>query len=148
MADSDPVNFTMGAARQVRESVRVTQRIAHNERGRERKWPIPEDGLSSGFGVIDFEITDIIRGRGLLCNAVEAIVLNVACGVTGVAVNDVITVWDDRLCRFQLPMNLLIGVQGTAIRMNTVTTFYDGGAEQETPCHWAVLTLCCVEEAL
>lgn len=44
MADTDPVNFSMGAARQIRDVVRTVQRMPGNERGRGRRWPIPEDG--------------------------------------------------------------------------------------------------------
>lgn len=47
MADTDPVNFSMRAARAIHQSVRVTQQLGHNERGRGRRWPIPEDTSGS-----------------------------------------------------------------------------------------------------
>ncbi len=45
MADTDPVRFTLGAARQTRDAVRFVQRMPKNERGRQRRYPLPEEGI-------------------------------------------------------------------------------------------------------
>lgn len=147
MADTDPVNFTMGAARQVRESVRVTQRIAHNERGRGRKWPIPEDGGGSGAEIISFEIIDVVRGIGFLCNAMECTVVGVNCNLQDPVVGDTVIVWDGPTCSFNLPFELLYLQRGYAVRMTTPADYFsDGGLESERPCRWEVLRMCCSEE--
>lgn len=44
MSDSDPVNLSMGAARRTANAVRAWERTATVERGKNRQWPIPEDG--------------------------------------------------------------------------------------------------------
>lgn len=147
MADTDPVNFSMGAARQIRESVRVTQRMAHDERGRGRKWPIPEDGNGSGATIISFQIVDVVRGVGFLCNAMECIVIGVNCGLTTPAEGDTVIVWDGPSCSFNLPFELLDGQYGYAVRMTTPADYFaDGGLESERPCRWEVLRMCCAEE--
>jgi hypothetical protein len=112
--------------------------------------------LSRGSGdeIIMFEITEIIRGKGLLCNAVEATVLNVSCNLTSPAVGDTVEIWDSLGCTFNMPMELLIGVRGYAVRMTTPDAystlgqeqFGDGGPQPETPCRWEATRLCCVEE--
>lgn len=147
MSDSDPVNFSMGAARQIRESVRVTQRLAHGGPGKQRRYPVPEDGGGSGATIIAFEIIDVVRGIGFSCNAMLCLVTGVHCDATSPSIGDEITVWDGMTCAFDLPFELLDGKTGYAVRMTTPASyFYDGGAESERPCRWEVLRLCCTEE--
>lgn len=116
-----------------------------------RWYIIPEGG--SGTPVVMFVIDDILRGDGLLCNAVEATVLNVSCNLGSPAVGDSIEVWDSLGCVFNCPMELLIGVRGYATRMTTPPDGSDladeqfpSGPQPETPCRWEVTALCCVEE--
>lgn len=108
----------------------------------------PISGGGDG-AIIAFEITDIYRGFGLNCNAVEAVVLNVSSG-SGVAEGDEIIVWDiDLGCNFALPPNLLIGLRGKASRMtNNVDPYTWVGPDTipEGPTRWEVIRLCCAEE--
>lgn len=109
-------------------------------------------GRACGGGdgaIIAFQVTDIYRGFGLNCNAVEAVVTNVSSG-SGVAEGDSIIVWDiDLGCNFALPPNLLIGLKGKASRMtNNVNPYTWVGPDTipEGPTRWEVIRLCCSEE--
>lgn len=114
------------------------------------QWVIVSGGDGDG-AIIAFEITDIYRGFGLNCNAVEAVVTNVSSGA-GVAEGDEIIVWDiDLGCNFALPPNLLIGLKGKASRMvNNVNPYTWIGPDTipEGPTRWEVIRLCCAEEEL
>ena len=112
---------------------------------------------SGGTPTISFEITDILRGKGLLCNAVEAKVLGVSCNYSGVSPCDIVVVWDGLLQAFAVPMELLIGVKGYATLMKTpdeystcldFVEFNDGGIQSDRPCRWEVISLGCPEEVL
>lgn len=115
---------------------------------------IAKSANTSTIGLkVQFVITDIYRGIGLNCNAVEAVVQNVSCGASWPLVGDEIIVWDSLGCRFNCPMDLLIGVRGYAERMTTPPADSELGLEQfasgpqpERPCRWEVDELCCVEE--
>lgn len=47
MSDSDPVYLSMGAARQTRDVVRFVQGMPKYQIGKNRRYPIPDDGSSS-----------------------------------------------------------------------------------------------------
>ncbi len=113
-----------------------------------KHFPVGGGGSGSGPTVISFTITDIYRGIGLLCNAVEATVLEVSCGATDVDVGDEVIIWDALTCTFSMPMELLIGIKGYATRMTTPDPIGDGGPEPETPCRWVVTFLCCADETV
>lgn len=62
MPDSDPVNLSMGAARRTANAVRAWERTANVERGRNRRWPIPEDGGTGGCDAQNCKIQIIVLG--------------------------------------------------------------------------------------
>lgn len=110
---------------------------------------IPASGGGSSTQIVEFRILSFVRGFGLDCNAVRAVVTNIGCGTTGVSIGDLINVWDGLLCTFAIPEDLLIGVHGYAIRMlNPGADEYEvvGGIVETGICRWEVLRICCVEE--
>jgi hypothetical protein len=113
-------------------------------------------GGGGGATTILFEIVRVLRGVGLNCNAMECEVLNVSCGGSGVAVGDLVAVYDERGCVFNSPEHLLYGRRGYAIqmknfayRMHDPLQFEAGTEDIAAPtgaCRWAAQNLCCVEE--
>lgn len=99
---------------------------------------------------IQFRITAAgpFAGTGIAeCTSVVATVLEVTCSGAGVEVGDEIYVWDPRRSWFDIPMEILIGAVGTAVRMKTDTSFecLDSDSEEAT-CRWVCLVLSCTEE--
>ena len=109
-------------------------------------------GTSAG-AVIHFEVynwcPDINLGTG--CECVYATVTRVSCGL-GVQVGDSVFIWDPDLCWFNLPIDQLVGLRGTANYMQKPDPYLIGGAAcpeatyDDGPCHWVVASLCCREE--
>lgn len=121
-------------------------------------WVYKKSGGGTGQPQIMFEVLDIVRGKGLGCNAVEVEILNVSCEADTSLIGTETVVWDGLGCHFNLPMELLIGKRGYALRMTTPPAYsmlaleqFDpsvwGDSPQPTyPCRWEVDKLCCVEE--
>ena len=93
-------------------------------------------------------------GMGAIgCDFVNALVTHVSCGGAGVAVGDEIQIYDPEYCHFNLPIELLVGLCGTAT-LNDAAAYIDGldGFEDcltqllGTRCMWMIDTLCCSEE--
>jgi hypothetical protein len=87
------------------------------------------------------------------CDHVTAIVTHVSCGGAGVSVGDEVDVYDPEYCHFNLPVELLVGLSGTATYMDASN--YLAGQEyivdcvpdvQALGCIWMIDTLCCAEE--
>lgn len=116
----------------------------------------PRGGRGGGTTTILFEIVRVLRGVGLNCNAMECEVLNVSCGGSGVAVGDLVTVYDEIGCIFNAPEHLLAGLRGYAIRMGNPSyaaddpLVFEAGTESiASPtgtCRWCAQSTCCVEE--
>ena len=115
-------------------------------------------GGPGGEGSVRFIIIDANDQLGkyaIGCDVVSAQVTSVGCGTEGVEVGDIIDVYDFDFCHFNLPLQLLIGMTGTAHRM--VNLFYNEDyAEDVTDCTqdvynqgsclWEVVKLCCAEQ--
>lgn len=106
----------------------------------------------SGAAAIRFEVLSAGPSLGdlvLECDSVVAEVLNVSCGGAGVGVGDEVTIWDPSRCHFNVPLEVLIGAVGMAIKMvndteGVIDCLY--AREAEGACWWEVQTLCCVED--
>lgn len=118
------------------------------------QWEIVPKG--GGAGRIRFTIlaTDFTVGNGALgCDHVVAIVTHVSCGGAGVSVGDEVKVYDPEYCHFNLPIELLVGLSGTATKMDSSS--YQEGLDyilycmqeiRDDGCIWMIDTLCCAEE--
>ena len=110
----------------------------------------------SGAPRIRFTIlsADFTVGFGALgCDHVVVIVNHVSCGGTGVAVGDEVRVYDPEYCHFNLPLELLIGLSGTATWMKSENYLvgldyfdYCIAELRAAGCMWMIDTLCCAEE--
>jgi len=100
--------------------------------------------------------TSFTVGLGALgCDHVVVRVDHVSCSGTGVAVGDEVNVYDPEYCHFNLPIELLIGLSGTATRYKSenyqpdLEYLLDCVAEVQTAgCMWMIDTLCCSEEEI
>jgi hypothetical protein len=113
-------------------------------------------GGGSGSQRIRFTIqsTSFAIGLGALgCDFVLATVTHVSCNGTGVSVGDEVHIYDPEYCHFNLPIELLVGLCGTATLMDA-TAFQDGlyaNADclyelSGLSCIFMIDTLCCSEE--
>ena len=113
-------------------------------------------GNGTGVPRIHFQIlaTDFTVGYGALgCDHVVAVVTHISCGGAGVAVGSEVKIYDPEYCHFNLPINLLTGLTGTATWMDSAS--YQAGLDLVIPCvneihnngcFWVIDTLCCSEE--
>lgn len=109
-------------------------------------------GGTGGAQIIDFEIlyhcVDIFINSNCAC--ATAIVTRTSCGGASVAVGDEILVWDRDLCWLNLPIDLLVGLRGWAVKMTNDDAYGDvacSESQEDTgPCRWVIKGLCCYEE--
>lgn len=115
-------------------------------------------GSSTEGGIIKFSVVDANEDIGIGasdCDYVTATVTDVGAGTEGVSVGDTVTVWDTNLCWFNMPLDLLETMAGTAHKM--VNPWYDPLYEDDDtdciptaysagPYWWVVVALCCREE--
>jgi hypothetical protein len=95
-------------------------------------------------------------GFGALgCDHVVVQVNHISCGGTGVSVGDEVNVYDPEYCHFNLPIELLVGLNGTATLMKSenyqtdVSYVVDCVEElRNGGCMWMIDTLCCSEEEI
>lgn len=116
----------------------------------------PVSKSSSGAPRIRFQILSASFSIGLGvqgCDHVTAIVTHVSCGGAGVSVGDEVDIYDPEYCHFNLPVELLVGLSGSADYMDASS--YLAGQEylvdcvpevQALGCIWMVDKLCCAEE--
>lgn len=108
-------------------------------------------GGGSGHETIEFTILSWCPGLATgTCECVVAEVTMISCGATSVRVGDEIVIWDPRLCWFNMPISVLVGMTGTANKMENRGIVGDVACP-ETPvdsseCIWIVEHLCCSEE--
>lgn len=117
-----------------------------------------EPAGSAGAPKMRFTIlsTAFTVGLGALgCDHVIVRVDHVSCGATGVAVGDEKAVYDPEYCHFNLPIELLVGLSGTATLMKSENyqeslayTLECVALLQELGCMWMIDTLCCSEEEI
>jgi hypothetical protein len=98
--------------------------------------------------------TDFTIGLGALgCDHVIGLVNHVSCGGAGVSVGDEVSIYDPEYCYFNLPLSLLVGLNGTATLISSEN--YMAGMEdvvgcvdavRNSGCIWMIDTLCCAEE--
>lgn len=123
-----------------------------------RTIPVTSEPASSGAPKIRFTIlsTAFTVGLGALgCDHVIVLVEHVSCGGTGVSVGDEEEVYDPEYCHFNLPIELLVGLSGTATLMKS-ENYQESLAYplecvtllRERGCMWMIDTLCCSEEEL
>lgn len=120
---------------------------------------VPQPGGGSGTAGaprIRFTIlaTSFTVGLGALgCDNVTVRVNHISCSGTGVSVGDEVLVYDPEYCYFNLPIDLLVGLSGTATLMNSDS--YQPGLDyildclydiRTAGCIWMIDTLCCSEE--
>lgn len=131
---------------------------------------------SAGHVVIRFKIlsnSPFIGELSAYCATVLAEVLDVSCNGSGVNIGDQVVIWDPNGCNFNVPLDILIRMYGTAVKMSwgtpasgtgtgTGTTVpfpgRDGGISEcvdnlgsgtgwvAGECWWMVQTLCCGED--
>jgi hypothetical protein len=123
-----------------------------------KRWEVVDAGGGSQTPRIRFTIvsTNFSVGLGALgCDLVVGLVNHVSCGYTGVRVGDEVNIYDPEYCHFNLPMELLVGLNGTATMMDS--DYYQEGLESVLPCvrelvdagcMWMIDTLCCSEEEM
>lgn len=97
---------------------------------------------------------DFTIGSGALgCDYVVGLVNHVSCDGSGVSIGDEVRIYDPEYCHFNLPINLLVGLSGTATLMNSEN--YQPGMDylldclyeiRGARCIWMIDTLCCSEE--
>lgn len=111
--------------------------------------PIPGGGGSSG-GKIWFDVISIGYYNGWVlpgCESVLAVVTQVSCETTSVAVGDEVYVYDPSFCFFNLPIVILMNLSGTAtLSKRDDLTFTRCGVYMTDACFWAVDSVCCLEE--
>lgn len=115
-------------------------------------------GGTGGAPRIRFTIlsTAFTVGFGALgCDHVVVRVDHISCGGTGVEIGDEVNVYDPEYCHFNLPIELLIGLSGTATWMKSENYQSDVGYVvdcvtdlQNAGCMWMIDTLCCSEEEI
>lgn len=123
-----------------------------------KRWEVIDAGGGSQTPKIRFTIvaTNFSVGLGALgCDLVVGLVNHVSCGYTGVRVGDEVNIYDPEYCHFNLPIELLVGLSGTATMMDS--DYYQDGLESVLPCvrelvearcMWMIDTLCCSEEEM
>lgn len=100
--------------------------------------------------------TSFTVGLGALgCDHVVALVNHVSCQSAGVTVGQEVDIYDPEYCHFNLPIELLVGLSGTATLMDADS--YQEGLDyalecleelREAGCIWMVDNLFCAEEEL
>jgi len=134
--DSDPVNLSAGAAKRTAVVVRAAERTAKNERGRNLRWPIPEDGDSGGYLVL-FEIVAVDDAYGFaMCQILYRFCSQAV--VPDETDEEMIQVWDPMGCMLDEDAADLVGRKGWAAYMKPSLTVDPYG-----DCIWAVFSLCC-----
>ncbi len=115
-------------------------------------------GKSGGSGAPRIRFTilsaDFTVGYGALgCDHVIGLVNHVSCKGASVAVGDEVKIYDPEYCYFNLPIELLVGLSGTATLMSADN--YQPGLDylldcleevRTAGCIWMIDTLCCSEE--
>jgi hypothetical protein len=123
-----------------------------------KRWEVMAAGGGNVAPRIRFTVlaTDFTVGFGALgCDNIIVLVNHISCGGTGVAVGDEVRVHDPEYCHFNLPVELIVGLSGTATWMKSEN--YMDGLEafdidncitelRQARCMWMIDTLCCSEE--
>lgn len=103
------------------------------------------------FTILSTAFSEVLGQVG--CDFVNARVNYISCDANGVEVGDEVRIFDPEYCHFGLPIDLLVGLCGTATMMDAAefvrTRLYmpdclyvlDG-----QDCLWMIDTLCCSEE--
>lgn len=138
MSDSDPVNLSMGAARRTANVVRAWERTASVERGRNRKWPIPEDGGGEYNGPVVFTIDSYDYEQGVALCTIEYRPYGMDAVTNEITGYDQIEVQDPAGCYFNEAEADLIGRWGTAIYMTP-----SASTDPYRLPIWVVVGLCC-----
>lgn len=136
------------------------------------KYVLIDPNTGSGAPRIRFTIISaaLTIGYGALgCDHVIGVVNHVSCNTTSVAVGDEVKIYDPEYCHFNLPIELLVGLSGTATLMESANYKADldgtgtgtsagtgtgtGGNLEDcvneiraNGCMWMIDTLCCAEE--
>lgn len=112
---------------------------------------------TGGAEIISFRVLSsgyFIGETDNFCLRVQAEVVAVNCPSNSVSVGDEIAIWDPGGCQFNVPIEILLNMRGTAIKMAPVPAgsspfcggVYAPGEEIFDECWWLVQTLCCVED--
>lgn len=148
--------FSEEGFKRVREATRRVLRSPVVGAQRRRQTPVLRGEAGSGAPRIRFTVlaTDFTVGLGALgCDHVIALVTHVSCGGAGVSVGDEVKVYDPEYCHFNLPIELLVGLSGTATKMDA-DSYLEGldyflyclEEVRADGCIWMIDTLCCAEE--
>jgi len=140
---------------QIKRTVRETIRRQRTNVGPAGRWH--KKGGSGGGGVIEFTIdspSSMIGRNATGCDWVDATVDIVGCGTSGVSVGDEVRIWDPKFCHFNYPIDLLVGIGGTAHQFQNPIDDIDlenlVDCEEDVlaagPCRWVVVHTCCAEE--
>lgn len=106
------------------------------------------------FTILSTAFSEVLGAIG--CDFVTARVNYISCNSTDVAVGDEIRIFDPEYCHFNLPIELLVGLCGTATSMDAAEFIASRDAAYSLPeclyaldgqsCIWMIDTLCCAEE--
>lgn len=80
------------------------------------------------------------------CEYVKAVVTQVACDTTAAKVGDEVLVFDPMFCWFNLPIVLMMRLNGTATLSSVGQFNLQVCGQTPTTCFWAVDSVCCLEE--
>ena len=150
------MRFGEEAGRDIIRTVREHVRRMQNQPGTRARNRGYQQNSAGGAARIRFQILSCSFSIGLGvqgCDHVTAIVTHVSCGGAGVSVGDEVDIYDPEYCHFNLPVELLVGLSGSATKMNAAS--YGAGQEyvvdcvpdvQALGCIWMIDTLCCAEE--
>mgnify|MGYP003634999481 CR=1 FL=1 len=94
-------------------------------------------------------------GQGAIgCDYVTAEVTRIGCDASGVQIGDTVNIWDPDYCYLNMPLDLLVGLRGTAQSMQNNISAIDAAELVDCQyevlaagaCRWEVTSLCCAEE--
>lgn len=137
-----------GIARTAETNRRVLGELP--DTGRRTRRVFPQGGGGGRGGKIWFDVISIGYYNGWVlpgCESVLAVVTQVSCETTSVAVGDEVYVYDPSFCFFNLPIVILMNLSGTAtLSKRDDLTFTRCGVYMTDECFWAVDGVCCLEE--
>ena len=153
---AEEVGYTLGpkAIEQIRQLIRESRSQYANPEGHRARWmrtPQVQMAPRIRFQILSCSFSIGLGAVG--CDHVTAIVKHVSCGGAGVKVGDEVDIYDPEYCHFNLPVELLVGLSGSATKMDAAS--YGAGSEyvvdcvpdvQALGCIWMIDTLCCAEE--
>lgn len=152
----DGYSLSEDSIKQLRDDHNLLSSMVRSAGGRRTVLYPPQTQGGGGHSRVRFTIlstafSEVLGAIG--CDFVNARVNHISCKSTGVSVGDEIRIFDPELCHWNLPIELLVGLCGTATSMDAAefiaSRYYMPDclyALDGQSCIWMVDTLCCAEE--